>query len=242
MFSLWFKIINNPEELIKANHLWWKTPGANWRQNIFFNSQYTRDGILLENSNAKKLIELNKYIITIDSQDNSRCEKKFKLKYTFADEPGQRSGDIVNIVSIPYILFLIPKNISKKLIEKKDFEDILFIITSDGKKYINNTLKNRIKNGPPCEQEYSYLSNQKDPYLTKPADDRIKRLIDNLSNNINDTFISTWYKQNFNSFQNIMKYFDIGYIMSNAMANGKTCSPDDDIYQRLLTLVAAASY
>jgi hypothetical protein len=234
MIHFWLKIKNNPEELIKANYLWWKTPGANWRQNVFSDSQYTRDDILNENPNAKKLIELNKYIITLDSQDNSRCEKNYILQHEFGDEPGQRIGDKVNIVAIPYILFLMPKNISKKLINKMDQIDDCLFIFHDGIKYLNKTLLKRIKYGPAYEQEYSYLSEIEDPYLNIPPNGQFEIIIERIITRIS---VSIWYKDITDRFEEILDNFDIGYIMSNAMATKTTCSPNDDIYQRLLDYI-----
>jgi hypothetical protein len=234
MIYFWLKIKNNPDELIKANYLWWKTPGSNWRQNIFFDSQYTRDGILNENPNAKKLIELNKYIITIDSQDNSRCEKNYVLQHHFDDKPGKRIGDKVNIVAIPYIEFLIPKNISKKLINKMDQIDDCLVISSGGIKYFNKTLLKRIKYGPAWEQEYSYLSGTEDPYLNISPNGQFEFVIENITR---FNSIPAWYREITDRFEEVLDNFDIGYIMSNAMATKTTCSPDDDIYQRLLDMI-----
>lgn len=62
-----FNKVNSTSDLILANYNWWKTPKSLSKDNPF--SCYDRDDIINENSYDDNIItELNKYMITTDSQ------------------------------------------------------------------------------------------------------------------------------------------------------------------------------
>lgn len=61
------------ELCFKVNAKWWNTPGSLSKDNSVFTG-YNRDEILQENPFSQKLISLNQYLITIDSQDSKNTE------------------------------------------------------------------------------------------------------------------------------------------------------------------------
>ena len=102
-----------------------------------------RDYILKENPHAKKIIELNKYVITIDSQDYS-CGSKLTKIYPwfikFANERYNRKfpKDTQSMsLQVPYIEMVLRTKDAKKL--AKSINN-LYVLYYDGKKTEGNKL------------------------------------------------------------------------------------------------------
>ena len=131
-YHVWEKYKDNVEALLYLNYLWWTIPTEEWSHNIF-GSDANPSAILRENPNAQAIIDLNSYLITIDSQDDS--SQNAPLDQEIWD------------YQIPYIQFYIPKATADNLIKNLDpnFDDLLLIKRKTDKgtsNFFNDALKN----------------------------------------------------------------------------------------------------
>ena len=60
---------------IYHNYIWWSTPGSK-NKNRMISSGYNRNDIIKENKYDKSIIEINRKIITLDSQIGKMSKKK----------------------------------------------------------------------------------------------------------------------------------------------------------------------
>ena len=229
IYNYWAALLNkDASSFIAANALWWATPGANWRQNIFTAGQYSRDAILEENPLSQDLIKLNSLVITYDSQDTSRCEDNFMHP---------REG-LIDIIAIPYVNFYMTKEVSAKLLGKKDAIPDCLVISIDGKVVFNDALIKRLQYGPYLEQEYSVPAGTiklRDKFVRK------KEL------NANDYDADRWgiskehniwwinkYGKEYALFKSLVKNLDSAHIISSR----EPCDPTDNLYQRLIEYIS----
>ncbi len=107
-------------------------------QNIFSGGMYDRDDILEENPRAKTLIELNKYIISIDSQDDSPQLEENPIKlYMTSFSPGF-------YLQRPYIYFYLNRDQAENLREIMDkVPDYLYIGRAGGEKGVPQKTRNK---------------------------------------------------------------------------------------------------
>lgn len=131
LLNEWFNSIKNNQVLL-LNEMWWKTEGTSCFQNIFSRGFYNRDEILKENSNSELLIEINKYVITLESQSPISGKTYINYKTEIREKE----------VQIPYIEFLLPISKLNNFVLKMD-ESNDYIIFSQGSifKHPNKKLK-----------------------------------------------------------------------------------------------------
>jgi len=143
-------------DLLEKNKRWWSRPGSKHRNHPVPKLQgyYDRNEILEENRNSGKIIELNKYVITLDSQDDTSDDvdhgfyvDKDILKMFHSDKEIRRFN-LANVLAYtfqrPYIDFLADsrtaKNIYEYLADVKDIGLICVNITRPGNVYVNNAI------------------------------------------------------------------------------------------------------
>jgi hypothetical protein len=85
-------------KVVEKAHKWFSTPGSKEKDHPIKYGGYDRDDIIKANPNAKEVINLNKYVMTIDMQDES-CEKEH------------------GYFQRPYVDFMILDTYAKKLVK-----------------------------------------------------------------------------------------------------------------------------
>ena len=164
-------------DIIKQNYTWWKTRGAKSKDNPFVNMD--RDEIIKENNYFSSIVELNRYVITTDSQKNMNENKEYIPHIGFMVFMSRRDGfdiedlkktPIIESHQVPYIECYMPQNYITPLINasnanKLDFEISIVsrkqYVTSSKKSVHQLTyykLKNKIKNGDKMT-EYLFPTN-----------------------------------------------------------------------------------
>ena len=69
--------------MVRLNYAWWSTPGSKSIDSIS-GSGYDRDDIITENLMSKLLVDINRYVITVDGQDAS-CSGYSKSDMGYAE-------------------------------------------------------------------------------------------------------------------------------------------------------------
>ncbi len=156
----------NTEQLFEINAEWWKTPGSKGDDHpvAVLASGYDRDDILSENPDAGELIELNKYVITVDSQDYS-CDSKFSTAHPdFIKWINQRydknypeENTEALTLQVPYIGLILRTKDAKKIIRSSSFDNFYVAYFDGKKKYWNRLLGTRIEAGSKKVPLTSYL-------------------------------------------------------------------------------------
>jgi hypothetical protein len=68
-------------KVVEKAHKWFSTPGSKDKDHPIKYGGYDRDDILQDNPNAKDIININKYVITIDMQDETCAGDHFQRPY-----------------------------------------------------------------------------------------------------------------------------------------------------------------
>lgn len=228
MLTFWSTHLNNPSALIKANSLWWSTPGARFEQNALLIEYAHRDELIdpYIQPYGSDLIELNKYIIIVDTQNIPFC----------GINPNDESK---YIVPIPFIQFLMPKTLGQKFLQIIDDIDDCFGMRRNNVVYINNNLESRSRNGPPLDITYTYSIRSGDRFknIRYTENDPSKWLVNQILINLESFGPFIMYANLQDQFKPYSNLFDYGFIMSNALVNGRECDPTDNLYERLLKYI-----
>ena len=150
------------KDLMALNHNWWKTEGSYFDEhpyNIHIDTT-NRDDIIKENPQSKLLVELNRQVLTTNSQNELVKESIFPRQYGNLIDDGEKriykelsrrapvgsryyerlkrssiipAGEVCIHIQRPYIDFIVNEEQTKVLIDKlKDSNDIGFKCMSVG--------------------------------------------------------------------------------------------------------------
>lgn len=129
------ELVDKTKYILDKNYTWWSTPGA--PAYVFPWMGYDRDNILEENPHSNLLININKYIITVDSQDDSLCKSTWgkAVNETYIKSWHRRwlkgcGGYPDKIFMLqqlrPYVLFLAPVSVAEKIFTALDNSEEYF--------------------------------------------------------------------------------------------------------------------
>lgn len=147
------------DELLELNYNWWTTPKSTYNEHCLYYhlSYYNRDDIIEENNYSDNIIQLNKHIVTIDSQENvfrENINEYFHPK--FVESVSERDSiDYNELINTPYICeyqrayleIITTTNKGNKIwnILRKNKNIAIFFCDINGSK-MNNTMKQISKN------------------------------------------------------------------------------------------------